>query len=158
MERSMREFFHGWRRKAGCMTLVMACVFAVGWVRSEFKFDNISMIHEGKIESFFSVTQHLGWTSESTNSGKTGMRWNSENLIIGEDGLPRWNADRSDLPVEGLGLAQGDGWAAYRYRYRERFDGKRSDSQILIHYGAITVPLAILCVYLLLWKPRKRAP
>jgi len=30
----MREFFHGWRRKIGVVTLVMACVLMVGWVRS----------------------------------------------------------------------------------------------------------------------------
>lgn len=29
----MREFFHGWRRKAGCVTLVMALVFTAGWIR-----------------------------------------------------------------------------------------------------------------------------
>jgi len=31
----MGEFFKGWRRKAGCVTLVLACVMAVGWVRSQ---------------------------------------------------------------------------------------------------------------------------
>src|SRR4051794_19488286 len=30
----MRDFFKGWRRKLGCVTLVMACVFMAGWVRS----------------------------------------------------------------------------------------------------------------------------
>src|SRR5947209_2489025 len=30
----MNNFFHGWRRRAGCVTLVMACVFMAGWVRS----------------------------------------------------------------------------------------------------------------------------
>ena len=29
----MREFFRGWRRKAGCVTLVMALVFMAGWIR-----------------------------------------------------------------------------------------------------------------------------
>ncbi|MEK6262669.1 MAG: hypothetical protein AABP62_29075 [Planctomycetota bacterium] len=28
------EFFKGWRRKAGLVTLVMACVLGVGWMRS----------------------------------------------------------------------------------------------------------------------------
>lgn len=32
--RTMREFFKGWKRKLGCATLIMACVFAVGWMRS----------------------------------------------------------------------------------------------------------------------------
>ena len=30
----MMEFFRGWRRKVGVVTLAMACVFMVGWVRS----------------------------------------------------------------------------------------------------------------------------
>ena len=30
----MREFFQGWRRKVGVVTLVMACVLTAGWVRS----------------------------------------------------------------------------------------------------------------------------
>src|SRR5882757_1087048 len=36
----MREFFHGWRRKAGCVTLVMACMLMIGWMRSR-------VVHEG---------------------------------------------------------------------------------------------------------------
>src|SRR3954462_3489874 len=39
----MREFFRGWRRKLGVATLVMACVFAAGWVRSLFHRDNINL-------------------------------------------------------------------------------------------------------------------
>lgn len=30
----MREFFRGWRRKVGCVALVLACGFATGWMRS----------------------------------------------------------------------------------------------------------------------------
>lgn len=30
----MHDFFNGWRRKVGVATLVMACVFTAGWVRS----------------------------------------------------------------------------------------------------------------------------
>ena len=30
----MGDFFYGWRRKIGCVTLVMACVFMSGWVSS----------------------------------------------------------------------------------------------------------------------------
>jgi len=30
----MWEFFRGWRRKAGILTLVMACLFMAGWIRS----------------------------------------------------------------------------------------------------------------------------
>ena len=30
----MRDFFKGWRRKVGCITLVMACLLISGWLRS----------------------------------------------------------------------------------------------------------------------------
>ena len=30
----MRDFFRGWMRKAGCVTLVMACVLTSAWLRS----------------------------------------------------------------------------------------------------------------------------
>ena len=35
----MGKFFHGWRKKFGCVTLLLACVFAMGWVRSLFALD-----------------------------------------------------------------------------------------------------------------------
>lgn len=30
----MREFFRGWKRKIGVVTLLMACLFLAGWLRS----------------------------------------------------------------------------------------------------------------------------
>lgn len=35
----MGEFFKGWRRKTGVLTLVMACLFAAVWVRSMYQRD-----------------------------------------------------------------------------------------------------------------------
>ena len=43
----MREFFRGWRRKVGVLTLVMALGFMAGWVRSSFSRDWIRL-HSGK--------------------------------------------------------------------------------------------------------------
>lgn len=37
----MREFFKGWRRKVGLVTLVMALVFTGGWLRSRFFEDSV---------------------------------------------------------------------------------------------------------------------
>ena len=45
----MDEFFRGWRRKIGVLTLVMACVFMVGWVRSEAMFDMIAYADQGEL-------------------------------------------------------------------------------------------------------------
>ena len=39
----MRVFFKSWRRKIGVLTLVMACVFAAGWVRSFGNYDSLGL-------------------------------------------------------------------------------------------------------------------
>jgi hypothetical protein len=35
----MREFFYGWRRKAGVVTLVMSLALMAGWIRSTVAYD-----------------------------------------------------------------------------------------------------------------------
>jgi hypothetical protein len=40
INRRKGDYFRPWRRKIGVMTLVMACVFAAGWVRSSVRFDS----------------------------------------------------------------------------------------------------------------------
>ncbi len=39
----MRDFFHGWRRKTGVVTLVMALAFMGGWLRSLMVQDSFSL-------------------------------------------------------------------------------------------------------------------
>ena len=37
----MGNYFIPWRRKIGCVTLVLACLFLAGWVRSSFFIDGL---------------------------------------------------------------------------------------------------------------------
>ena len=39
----MLTFLHGWRKKTGCVTLVLACAFVAGWIRSSFTGDYLSL-------------------------------------------------------------------------------------------------------------------
>ena len=39
----MREFFRGWKRKIGIVTLLMACASSVGWIRSVSRFDCVTV-------------------------------------------------------------------------------------------------------------------
>lgn len=39
----MREFFRGWKRKAGCVTLLLACVFTAGRIRSREDEDDFGL-------------------------------------------------------------------------------------------------------------------
>ena len=37
----MGDYFKPWRRKIGCVTLVLACLFMAGWVRSSFFIEGV---------------------------------------------------------------------------------------------------------------------
>ena len=61
----MGDFFHGWRRKTGCATLLMALAFMAGWVRSftvgdDFKFTS-GFHHYFLLTSYSGEIQLLGW-------------------------------------------------------------------------------------------------
>ncbi len=48
----MREFFHGWRRKAGCVTLVMALTLTGIWVRSSIIIDEVLVTWPGNRHNY----------------------------------------------------------------------------------------------------------
>lgn len=43
----MAPLFHGWRRKAGCTTLVLACLLAMAWLRSLRVDDGYTLRQDG---------------------------------------------------------------------------------------------------------------
>jgi len=69
----MSDFFHGWRRKAGCVALVTACVFASGWVRSFWLCDVLSF---GQHE-FCHVLGRLSWARLKSKNPDEPVWWSS---------------------------------------------------------------------------------
>jgi hypothetical protein len=131
----MREFFRGWRRKVGCMTLVMACVVMGGWLRSlacldEFWLEGLGQYHE------------LILTDGS-------VHW------IVRDGM--WNLDCSWTTY-----ASHDRQARTKileYLIRSEQYGLNPDHHTSIWHFTIlpvAIPLTLLSAYLILWEPRKR--
>ena len=55
----MREFFRGWRRKVGCITLVMACAFVGGGIRSGVVFDRIAFAIGTRQHEITSIGNHV---------------------------------------------------------------------------------------------------
>ena len=123
----MREFFKGWRRKVGCVTLVVACVVAIAWGRSvrvrdtvEFGFNGSShyvFISDGRIE------WSRWWYRDGRQPNKT-LTW-----ISGPEFIPPWMLIPERVPPAST-------WA--------------------IPYWSLVIPLTLLSAYLLLWKTRKR--
>lgn len=71
----MRDLFHGWRRKTGGASLVMALAFLVGWIRSETYSDAFSFscgtnmsysIYSENGYLFFELTTMPGTLSNQT--------------------------------------------------------------------------------------------
>ncbi len=63
----MKEFFRGWRRKAGCITLMMACLFVTGWVRSFTIQDRVEFPRWSRdtiIYGIVSDSQSISWQRE----------------------------------------------------------------------------------------------
>lgn len=65
----MREFFKGWRRKVGCVTLVMACVLTVGLLRSYYNQENLTVYHGQDSYLIHSREGRLYWMREQISYG-----------------------------------------------------------------------------------------
>ena len=59
----MGEFFKGWRRKAGVVTLVMASLFCLLWIRSYSVSDAIAFPFNGRQNLFLSGEGSVMWNA-----------------------------------------------------------------------------------------------
>lgn len=137
----MREFFQGWRRKAGYATLVIAIAFTAGWIRSPRIHDDWSW--------------QLGSTAHAVMSHRGTIYW------IRAFGLPRKNAGPywNMYAIEEV-EAGPDTWArAIEVEWRWDFLGFHAGAMIvsfILPYWSIVIPLTLLSAYLILWKPRPK--
>ena len=148
----MGEFFRRWRRKVGCIALVMASVFAGGWIRSIDTQDRlateitpkcIGMFWSG--ESCLSIS--LAWSNDSDIAwAKAVMVHHFSNFMYftimdsRESKLGSW-------PI-GFGLFRKEGISG----------GDEQDLALLAPYWSVVLPLTALSAYLLLSKPRPTKP
>ena len=72
----MGDFFYGWRRKTGCISLVLACVFLGAWVRSYSVTDAI-IIGSGNhwIDATMSCDGLLIWADQNDESSRSFIEW-----------------------------------------------------------------------------------
>jgi hypothetical protein len=137
----MREFFHGWRRKVGIVTLAMACMVMGAWIRSLSHGDTFGYVNQPALPIWLlSVDGTLVIVTEiPIEWGKfdwSFKMWRTEPFRPLEEYLP----DDAEWSFNWCRLAYGKG--LYRL--------------ICIPYWSIAVPLTLLSAYLILWKPRKR--
>jgi hypothetical protein len=137
----MNDFFCGWRRKAGIVTLVLACVFAGLWARSASDGDVFRMNVFGRKQLLISARGNLSWWgwNGSTMPHPFWVResWKSPYTFqnINPDAPQSSHAD-----LQMLLLAPGIG------------------SHWNIPHWYIVLPLTVLSAYLILWQPKSKEP
>ena len=160
----MHTFFHGWRRKAGCVTLVLACAFCGGWVRSGLKFDFVTVSMGGteyRIGSFDGALR-LIWQAplvrEAASQTSPRFGWDSGEL----SSLGIFATDENNVRTR----TRLDVWKEYDVEWRWDWGGFNGGSATHqntrttayeFRYWSVTIPLTLLSAYLILWKPRKRS-
>jgi hypothetical protein len=142
----MREFFRGWRRKAGCVALLMACVFAAAWVRSVYFIDAIG----GRP----SATSIIVLMSVKNRMQVKFRAW--QPYFPQPVGLRKifWDCDKSDNKTI-ASLSPESIWNSYGPVFDAVQHGPGNRAHILVvPYWNIVFPLTVVSAYLLLRKPR----
>jgi hypothetical protein len=140
----MREFFKGWRRKTGCVALVMACALAGEWMRASVTEDAYLLTPQHAIVSgdgYMTVvfTRRHGpqyWYMAFT-----------KRVDSGPGGSLKWE-QRWRWGVAGVGC----GVDVLLVNGTEEDEAK----WCRIPYWGIILPLTLLSAYLILWKPRTK--
>ena len=136
----MSEFFRGWRRKFGLLTLVMACVAMAGWARSIVVLD-IFAISTGqfRLDWIASSQQQLSWGTTHDDRAPMSPWFTGEPVSI----------DRTFGPIKNEWHCCGFG------EFHLDETGRNPAAFSVIPYWAIVLPQTLLSAYLLLSKPRK---
>ena len=152
----MGEFFRGWRRKVGVVTLLIACLFAAGWVRSQHIVDCIFVGHPGRVH-------HLSSDAFGIWSAYTCYRQTHQGVTTRL--LPEFSYRSFKEPLRPI--SPDFEFSTDHYTVRT-FCGfyfavatQNDDSIIeeestwIIPYWSIVIPLTLLSAFLLLSKPCK---
>ena len=146
----MREFFRGWRRKIGLLTLVMACVVMVEWIRSMTNSTQFSIRTE----------KHACVGIKSANQVFSLFYWRFNDLSM------KWDA-QEDIEFVVYPFAEQPGmknWPDGIFRWRIGDFGWQASSigpnhrmvQFIAPNWSIVIPLTLISALLLLSKPRHR--
>ena len=125
----MGEFFRGWRRKVGCVVMVMAIVPAGMWMRTTFAVDHMRLSIGNRSHTLLSSQGCFVWMSYDASPSPFG--WGSDDIsdtrVPPSELVKLWRNALSALKV--------------RIWY--------------LPYMYSAIPLTLLSAYLILWKPRK---
>jgi len=140
----MGEFFKGWRRKIGCVTLVLACAILGMWLRS-----------------FTTTGDHVTVWNHSLYSHNGSVSW----YVNYHDDSPRgiqdvieFHAGSNKLFDPRRRILEKARWAFCGLVYSDQVVAGNGIRQYWITYWCFISPLTLLSAYLLLSHPRVAKP
>ena len=148
----MGEFFKGWRRKIGVVTLLMALAFMAGWVRSLSNMD-IVCLPADRHTLIFLASEHQSITFQHESHMNTNLPWECLDWISGPAKIPDPDKDQTHWLWKWHGFAFADG-----INYPDIPPTFQPAMIWVIPYWSITIPLTLISLFLLLSKPRKTTP
>ena len=150
----MGEFFHGWRKKMGVVTLVMALVLLGGWVRSKSMVDIFYAYDKQSMFGLGSFAGRLTFFRSDRIQGNPTPFWRKAPLHR-YHGFHTGAVQQYD-PMDGH--ATDWRWDLYGFHIgagvsTENPIGIRIE-QCIVPYGFLVWPLTLISAILLLSKPR----
>jgi len=139
----MLSFFHGWRRKAACVTLVAALVFTFWWVRSCSICDVIYLREKNQFLNTYLFEIATFFDSEQVN-------------IVASDGSSIHWLRRLDRNPQSAFYETFPAGGDVLEHMTPQANVSNAVLFVQIPYSAIVVPLSLLSVWLMLSKPRKK--
>lgn len=148
----MREFFHGWRRKAGCVTLVMALMCAGMWCRSLYQADIATVEYGSSLQTFASTEGLLVW--DQRQNSPIGRRKTAQfSLSVRIDLSDRIEKTRFRY-LNDWSIKWRRRWWGFDFGDARQFSGIHVVFRI-IPYWSLTLLMSLFSAFLMLWKPRK---
>lgn len=133
----MMGYFKPLRRKLGVLTLVIACLFTLGWMRSGFRFDELTFSAFG---IRFDAVSAKNLLCLSLNGGEW---WRPLELIS----LPHIHPKDGDDCFEW--------WKGFVIQHQK---AEKYGALYQIPYWTIVIPLTLLSAWLLVSKPEQSKP
>ena len=149
----MGDYFKPWRRKIGVVTLVLACVFAAGWVRSLTRVDLIEL--NGKPWRY-NVSSGFGqlhfWQMSPLEKKIPFFRASFVMKLKNFTGHTITNGVATFDPMRNQTTWRWD-WMGFHLS-----DGMKGTVQVrlcFVPYWSIVIPLTLISLWLLLVKPHR---
>lgn len=147
----MREFFQGWRRKVGCVVLVVACVLASAWIRSVYVADLVT-VQLGSFRALVLSGNHQAGIFILRDTPVDVFIRHRRDLLAGVHEI--WEFDRTRSFDSRLLAFQSLNADLLYVTYG--VDSSTSQTTVpLILYWPIVIPLTLLSAYLILWPQRR---